>query len=92
MTNPLIEVLSNVISVFTSLCSFVILLYVLLSWVPSARANPVGQLISQLGESIIGPFRRFNLRIGPIDLAPLVALLVIDFGRMLLLSLLANLA
>ncbi|MEY4480626.1 MAG: hypothetical protein RLZZ267_1304 [Bacillota bacterium] len=54
--------------------------YILLSWVPSARDSAIGRLLAKLVEPYLGVFRRFIPPIGGvIDLSPIVALFALRF-------------
>lgn len=54
--------------------------YILLSWVPSARDSAIGRLLAKLVEPYLSVFRRFIPPIGGvIDLSPIVALFALRF-------------
>ena len=65
------------IQVLSSLLSWVVLIWVLMSWFSSA-ASPLGQRLSGVITPLLAPFRW--ARLGMIDLSPLVLLLVLNFG------------
>ncbi|WDF53160.1 YggT family protein [Paenibacillus sp. KACC 21273] len=55
-----------------------IIIYILLSWLPSARESSFGQILARLVEPYLAPFRRFIPPImGAIDISPIVALFVL---------------
>jgi uncharacterized protein YggT (Ycf19 family) len=57
-----------------------ILIYVLMSWVPSVRESFVGQLLGKLVEPYLSIFRRFIPAIGGVlDISPIVALIALRF-------------
>lgn len=74
--------------VFT-LLSLLIFVRVLLSWVRVNPYNPLIRLLYDLTDPILAPFQRLIPPAGGLDFSPLVALIVIDLLRRLLLSLLA---
>jgi YggT family protein len=54
----------------------------LLSWFPVRPGNPfypLALILHQITEPILGPFRRIIPTIGPIDISPIVALLLLQF-------------
>lgn len=73
---------------------FAILIRVLLSWLPMANIridpyNPAIRLLYSITDPILEPLRRYTT-IGMIDLSPLVALLLLDFIRQFLISILIS--
>lgn len=63
-----------------------------MSWVAPHASGQAAQFVHSTTEPVLAPFRRMGLRIGMLDLSPLVALLALDFVRMLALNLLFGLA
>lgn len=59
---------------------FMLIAYVLLSWLPNARESFVGELLAKLVEPYLAPFRRFIPPIGGmIDISPIVALFALKY-------------
>ncbi len=86
------EILAVVIDVVFQVLWWAILIRVLLSWLPMANIridpyNPAVRLLYAVTDPILEPLRRFTT-IGMIDLSPLVALLLLDFLRQILISML----
>lgn len=63
---------------------FVILIYVLLSWISPGTYNPVAGLLASISEPILKPLRRIIPPIGGLDLSALFALIGIQALTMLL--------
>lgn len=63
---------------------FVILIYVILSWVNPGTFNPVSNLLAAIAEPVLRPLRRLIPAIGGLDLSPLFALIGIQALTMLL--------
>lgn len=63
---------------------FVILIYVLLSWISPGGYHPVANLLSAVAEPVLRPFRNLIPLIGGIDLSPLFALIAIQALTMVL--------
>jgi YggT family protein len=81
-----------VINIVFQVLWWAILIRVLLSWLPMANIridpyNPAIRLLYSITDPILEPLRRFTT-IGMIDLSPLVALLLLDFIRQILISML----
>jgi YggT family protein len=86
------EVLAQIIDIVFQVLWWAILIRVILSWLPMANIridpyNPAIRLLYSITDPIIEPLRRYTT-IGMIDLSPLVALLLLDFLRQILISLL----
>lgn len=59
---------------------YMLIAYVLLSWIPAARDSFVGEILGKLCEPYLGIFRRFIPPIGGmIDISPIVALIALRF-------------
>jgi YggT family protein len=77
--NSLIEIygyISTLIEIYT----YMLIAYVLLSWLPSARDSFVGEILGKLCEPYLSIFRRFIPPIGGmIDISPIVAMIALRF-------------
>jgi YggT family protein len=63
-----------------SIYSYMIIIYVLMSWLPSVRESYVGELLGKLVEPYLRPFRRFIPPIGGmLDISPIVAWFCLKF-------------
>jgi YggT family protein len=59
---------------------YMIIAYVLLSWLPNARESFIGEMLGKLVEPYLAPFRKFIPPIGGmIDISPIVALIALQF-------------
>ncbi|MDO3678130.1 YggT family protein [Paenibacillus ehimensis] len=59
---------------------YVLIAYVLLSWLPSARESFIGEMLGKLCEPYLSVFRRFIPPIGGmIDISPIIALIALRF-------------
>nr|WP_227793430.1 YggT family protein [Paenibacillus guangzhouensis] len=68
------------ISMLGQIYLYMIIVYVLLSWVPNARESFVGNLLAKLVEPYLSPFRKIIPPIGGmLDISPIVALFVLQF-------------
>jgi len=63
---------------------FVILAYVILSWVSPGTFNPVSNLLTSIAEPVLRPLRRIVPPIGGLDLSALFALIGIQALTMIL--------
>ena len=67
----------------------------LLSWFPVRPGNPfypLALILHQITEPILAPLRRIIPTIGPIDISPIVALLLLQFLQGVLVQALVNAA
>lgn len=59
---------------------YMIIIYILMSWIPNARASFVGEWLGKLVEPYLAPFRRIIPPIGGmLDISPIVALIALIF-------------
>lgn len=58
---------------------FMLIGYILLSWIPAAQDSAVGRFLVAVCEPYLGIFRKFIPPIGMIDISPIVALLALGF-------------
>jgi len=76
LENSLVSLVGMLLSVYT----YMIIAYVLLSWVPNARDSFIGQLLGRFVEPYLSIFRRFIPAIGGvIDVSPIVAIIAMQF-------------
>ncbi len=69
--------------------SLIILVYILMSWIPMKRGlfADIDNVLAKVCEPYLGLFRRFIPPIGGVmDISPIFALLVLQFGAQLLVS------
>jgi YggT family protein len=63
-----------------SIYFYMIIAYVLMSWLPNARESFIGELLGKLVEPYLSIFRRFIPPIGGvIDLSPIIAIFALQF-------------
>lgn len=69
----------DIISLGFRIYTLMIIIYVLMSWIPSSRDTAIGRFLETLCEPYLGFFRKFIPPIGMIDISPIIALLVLTF-------------
>lgn len=81
--------LADFIMLLYNIYFYMILIYVLMSWVPAVRESFVGELLGKIVEPYLSVFRRFIPAIGGmLDISPIVALIALRFIVMGLLTVL----
>ncbi|NHM29717.1 YggT family protein [Neobacillus terrae] len=60
--------------------SWILIIYILMSWFPNAQNSSVGRFLSRICEPYLEPFRRFVPAIGMIDISPIVAFMVLNLA------------
>ncbi|MDF2718912.1 MAG: cell division protein [Paenibacillus sp.] len=74
--NSIIGYIGQLGTVYT----YLVIAYVLLSWLPNARDSFIGEILGKLVEPYLSLFRRFIPPIGGmIDISPIVALIALRF-------------
>lgn len=70
-----------IIDILFQIYYYMIIIYILMSWVPNLRENFIGELLGKLVEPYLAPFRRFIPPLfGMIDISPIIALIVLQFA------------
>lgn len=73
--------IENIVWIIYQIYFYMILIYILMSWVPNVRSSFIGELLGKLVEPYLAPFRRFIPPImGMIDISPIVALFVLQLA------------
>jgi YggT family protein len=68
----------RLVNLFLRIYLFVILIYVILSWISPGTYNPAANLLASIAEPVLAPLRRIIPSIGGLDLSPLFALILIQ--------------
>jgi len=66
-----------------------LVIYILMSWIPSTRDTKFGQFLAVIVEPYLGFFRKFIPPLGMIDISPIVALFALSLIRTGVLSVLS---
>ncbi|WCE08056.1 YggT family protein [Pseudomonas sp. JBR1] len=74
----LIWALLGVASLFLKVFFFALIVSVILSWVAPQTHNPAAELVNQICEPLLAPFRRLLPNLGGLDLSPIFAFIVIN--------------
>ncbi|NQF13996.1 YggT family protein [Brevibacillus sp. HB1.3] len=75
------KVFIDVLDFAFTVYQYMIIAYILMSWVPQMRSTGIGQLLERLVEPYLAPFRRFIPPLGFIDISPIVALIALRFAQ-----------
>ncbi len=81
VVSNLIVALAKLLDAVMGLYCWVIIAYVLLSWVGVDPWNPVSRMLDQLCRPVLWPFRKIIPPMGGLDLSPVFALLILYFLR-----------
>lgn len=63
------------------LYSYVIIVYILLSWLPNVQSSSFGQMLGKIVEPYLEPFRKIIPPLGMIDISPIVAILALNLAQ-----------
>ncbi|MFD1772978.1 YggT family protein [Paenibacillus rhizophilus] len=73
--------INSIIDILFNIYFYMIIFYVLMSWLPNVRDNFIGELLGKLVEPYLTPFRKIIPPLfGTIDFSPVVALLVLELA------------
>ncbi|MFA9557378.1 YggT family protein [Evansella sp. AB-rgal1] len=73
--------LRDIIMQVLTLYSYLLIIYIFMSWFPNARESSFGQIIGRLVEPYLQPFRQIIPPLGMIDISPIVAILALHMAR-----------
>lgn len=76
---------ADIIELTLNIFFFSILIQVILSWVAPHQYNPVTVVIHQLNEPLLQPLRRMLPPMGGFDFSPLIAIVLLQISKMILL-------
>ncbi|MGD8190046.1 YggT family protein [Brevibacillus ginsengisoli] len=74
-------ILYKIVNFLFNVYYYMVIAYILMSWVPQMRDTKIGQLLERLVEPFLAPFRRFIPPLGMIDISPIVALAALYFAQ-----------
>jgi len=74
---------TNILSELLMIYYWVLLIYILMSWVPNVRQSAIGELFARVCEPYLEPFRRIIPPIGGmINISPWLAFIVLYLARL----------
>lgn len=91
LTSSLFGALAFVVDILLTLLFYAVLIRALLSWVNPDPYNPVVKFIVKVTEPIMAPARRLIPPISGIDISAILVLVVLEFGRRILVGWIASL-
>ncbi len=74
------------VDILFNILIFAIVGRALLSWFSVGPSNPIGRVLYEITEPILGPMRRVIPMIGMLDISPIVAILLLSFMQNLILQ------
>ncbi|WML49332.1 YggT family protein [Neobacillus sp. PS3-34] len=60
--------------------SWILIIYILMSWFPNAQNSAVGRFMERICEPYLEPFRKIIPPLGMIDISPIVAFMVLNLA------------
>jgi YggT family protein len=79
----------GVTALFLKIFFFALIISVILSWVAPGSHNPGAELVNQICEPVLAPFRRILPNLGGLDISPILAFLLLKLLDMLVINNLA---
>ncbi|AKS07603.1 YggT family protein [Pseudomonas trivialis] len=86
----LIWAIIGVTALFLKIFFFALIISVILSWVAPASHNPGAELVNQICEPALAPFRKLLPNLGGLDISPILAFMVLKLLDMLVINNLAK--
>lgn len=81
----LLIAVADLIGLLLNIFLFSILILVIISWINPGTYNPVTSLLHSIAEPVLSPCRRLVPPVSGFDFSPIIALVVIQLGKMLIL-------
>ncbi|MFD2616956.1 YggT family protein [Terrilactibacillus laevilacticus] len=73
--------IADIVARIIEIYSWILIIYILMSWVPNVKSSSIGQLFERLCEPFLEPFRRIIPPIGGmIDISPIAAFFVLNLA------------
>ncbi|WP_313891360.1 YggT family protein [Psychrobacillus sp.] len=72
---------------FLKYYSYALIIFILMSWVPSIQQSAFGQFLGKICEPYLEPFRKIIPPIGMIDISPIVAIFTLQLAMRGIISL-----
>lgn len=91
MSNHTVDLISNWLDAFVKVYTLLIIVWIISSWVRlpyNVWLNRVRTFVDDTVSPYVGIFRRFVPMLGPLDLSPMVAIIVLQVGETILLNVL----
>lgn len=85
----LVWALIGVTALFLKIFFFALIISVILSWVAPGSHNPGAELVNQICEPALAPFRKILPNLGGLDISPILAFMVLKLLDMLVINNLA---
>ncbi|CAI2799899.1 MULTISPECIES: YggT family protein [Pseudomonas] len=85
----LIWAIIGVTALFLKIFFFALIISVILSWVAPGSHNPGAELVNQICEPALAPFRKLLPNLGGLDISPILAFMVLKLLDMLVINNLA---
>ncbi|MGY2289187.1 YggT family protein [Pseudomonas sp. SDO528_S397] len=85
----LVWAIIGVTALFLKIFFFALIISVILSWVAPGSRNPGAELVNQICEPALAPFRRLLPNLGGLDISPILAFMVLKLLDMLVINNLA---
>lgn len=83
----LVIALANVLDIILDIYKWVVIIAALISWVNPDPYNPIVRFLYSVTEPVLRPIRRIvGFRLGPIDISPIIVILLIIFIQKFLIS------
>ncbi|WP_339530319.1 MULTISPECIES: YggT family protein [unclassified Pseudomonas] len=82
----LVWAIIGVTALFLKIFFFALIISVILSWVAPGSHNPGAELVNQICEPALAPFRRLLPNLGGLDISPILAFMVLKLLDMLVIN------
>ncbi|MFD1126791.1 MULTISPECIES: YggT family protein [unclassified Paenibacillus] len=75
------EIVLQLVNSLVNIYYWMIIIYILMSWLPNARESKFGEILGKIVEPYLAPFRRFIPPIfGMLDISPIIAIIALRYA------------
>ena len=88
-----VDALLTFVGIVCTILKWILIIRIVLSWLgvnPWNQGNQLVSVVYQTSDVLLGPFSKLPLRIGPLDLTPILVIIVLNFIPRLLASIFAT--
>lgn len=83
----LLLAIANILDIVLSVYMWIVIIAAVMSWVNPDPYNPIVRFLHSVTQPVFRPIRKIiGMRLGPIDISPLIVILAIIFTRKFLIS------
>lgn len=82
MNIALVMTIASIVALLIKIYTWIIIIYILMSWIPNARGSQFGMVLEEICEPFLAPFRKIIPPIGGmLDISPIIAIIALNLAQ-----------